>query len=885
MAAAASDPPRALEGVRVVECGVAIAGPLAGRYLAHLGADVIKVESRSRSAAMGARMPAWAPPDVGLAGGDMLAGNNTFNAEKRGVGLELKSPEGRELLDRIIEQSDVFLTNFSVPAINSLQIDYEHVRAVNPDIVYVSMPGYGSGEGPYRDYKSWGPNLSSFSGLDYLTGDPDRQPAMTPVPLPDYIAGYHAVTAIISALLHRERGGAGQWIDISQFESAVACLGPYIGQVSLGGEEPNRNGNRSPGASPRGIFPTIDDDRWVAVSARNDGEWRALAHAVGRPEWAADPRFQTFEGRRAHEDELEAALAEWCAGRTREEATFVLQAAGVAAAPVQDHLDHLADPQLRARSFWRLVRHRWLDGDLIDGLPIHLDGTPVRHEHASPALAEHNEDILIDLANLSADRIQELAEADAVSPPADAPPGDATLERPYFDWALPLLRMSREADMPKQPPAFNAAQLIRDMRDSRTRHLMAIAGRGREPRTFDHGPLHGMRVVDLSDGMSAYGARLLAHLGADVVRVEPPEGAAIRADGPFTGGPLMGGPLMGGRSLLQLYMDGGKRSVTLSLDDPADAETFEELCATADLVYTTDEDALAIAETARAANPELSTVAVTPFGLTGPYRAWAADDLTLWALSGILQLTGYPDRRPLIPGALLADYFVGEVGAIASLAALYARTHTGRGQAADVSAHEVLVSTAQGGTGLPALIEDANPRRRTGSSALGSSPYGYYTCSDRLVCLLALTVGHWDALASWIHEETGAEGVIEERFRASSMVRKQYDDEVQAYVDSLAGRYDADTFCKEAQRRGIPAAPVNPTGAMLLDPHLEAVDYWADAEQPGVGRIRWPGAPFRMSATPWAPASPAPEAGQHTADLAGGGPWRAPRTGDSRDLG
>ena len=862
MAAAGSDPPRALDGIRVVECGVAIAGPLAGRYLAHLGADVIKVESRSRSAAMGARMPAWAPPDVGLAGGDMLAGNNTFNAQKRGVGLELKSPEGRELLDRIIEQSDVFLTNFSVPAINSLRIDYEHVRAVNPDIVYVSMPGYGSGEGPYRDYKSWGPNLSSFSGLDYLTGDPDRQPAMTPVPLPDYIAGYHAVTAIISALLHRERGGAGQWIDISQFESAVACLGPYIGQVALGGEEPNRSGNRSPGAAPRGVFPTIDDDRWVAVSARNDEEWRALAHAVGRPGWADDPRFQTFEGRRAHEDELEAALAEWCAGRTREETAFVLQAAGVAAAPVQDHLDHLADPQLRARHYWQLVRHAWLDADLIDGLPIHLDHTPARHEHASPALAEHNADILTGLAGIGPDRIEELAAAGAVSPPADAPPGDAALERPYFGWALPLLRMSRDADMPANVDGVPA---VRPMREGRP--VAAASGMG---------PLHGMRVVDLSDGMSAYGARLLAHLGADVVRVEPPEGASIRADGPFTTGPLMGG-----RSLLQLYMDGGKRSVTLSLDDPADAEAFEELCATADLVYTADEDALAIAETARAANPELSTVAVTPFGLTGPYRAWAADDLTLWALSGILQLTGYPDRRPLIPGAMLADYFVGEVGAIAALAALYARTHTGRGQLADISAHEVLVSTAQGGTGLPTLIEDANPRRRTGSSALGSSPYGYYTCSDRLVCLLALTVGHWDALAAWIHEETGAEGVLDERFRASSMVRKQYDDEVQAYVDGLAGRYDADTFCKEAQRRGIPAAPVNPTGAMLLDPHLEAVDYWSDAEQPGVGPIRWPGAPFRMSATPWAAASPAPEAGQHTADLAGGGPWREPRTGDS----
>ena len=856
MAADDSNAVRALDGVRVVECGVAIAGPLAGRYLAHLGADVIKVESRSRSAAMGARSPAWAPPDVGLAGGDMLAGNNTFNAQKRGVGLELKSPEGRALLDRLIEQSDVFLTNFSVPAIESLEIDYAHVRAVNPDIVYVSMPGYGSGEGPYRDYKSWGPNLSSFSGLDHLTGDPDRQPAMTPVPLPDYIAGYHAVVAIISALLHRDRGGGGQWIDISQFESAVACLGPYIGQVALGGEEPQRNGNRSPGAAPRGVFPTRDSDRWVAVSARNDGEWRALTSAVGRPEWAGDPRFRHFEGRRAHEDELEAALAEWCASRTREEVTFALQAAGVAAAPVQDHLDHLGDPQLRARGFWRLVRHRWLDGDLIDGFPIHLEDTPARVERASPALAEHNAGILGGLANLGADQIEELAAAGAVSPPADPPPGETTLERPYFPWALPVLRIDREADMPA-PTAG----------EPRSR----AASEPSNPPQPGAGPLHGMRVVDLSDGMSAYGARLLAHLGADVVRVEPPGGASIRADGPFAGG----------RSILQLYMDGGKRSVTLSLDGDGDgARAFEELCAGADLVYTSDEDALALAQGVREANPRLSAVSVTPFGLSGPYRAWAADDLTLWALSGILQLTGYPDRRPLIPGALLADYFVGEVGAIASVAALYARTHTGRGQLADVSAHEVLVSTSQGGTGLPALLEDANPRRRTGSSALGSSPYGYYTCSDRLICLLALTVGHWSALADWIHEETGAEGVLDDRFRPSSMVRKEYDDEIQVYVDSLAGRYDADAFCKEAQRRGIPAAPVNPTGATLRDPHLAALDYWSDAAQPGLGTIRWPGPPFRMSATPWAAASPAPEPGEHTPDLANDGFWRVPRDPD-----
>jgi benzylsuccinate CoA-transferase BbsF subunit len=853
MAADSTIERHALDGVRVLECGVAIAGPLAGRYLAHLGADVIRVESRSRSAAMGSRSPAWAPHDVGLAGADMLAGNNTFNAQKRGVGLELKSPEGRALLDRLIAESDVFLTNFSVPAIESLTIDYEHVRGVNPDIVYVSMPGYGSRPGPYRDYKSWGPNLSSFSGLDHLTGDPDRDPAMTPVPLPDYIAGYHAVVAILSALLHRRRGGPGQWIDISQFESAVACLGPYVGQVALGGEEPARSGNRGPSAAPRGVFPTRDDDRWVAISVRSDAEWRALADAVDQPAWVADPRLANPEGRRAQEEELEAALAAWCSTQTAEEVAFVLQAAGVAAAPVQNHLDHLTDPQLWARGYWRLVDHPWLDADLIDGFPIHLAGTPARVDRAAPALGEHNAAILEGIVGLSPAEVASLVEQGAVSPPADPPPAGTPLERPYCSWALPLLRLD-ERERPGSAPA------------ERSRPEAAPASG--EPRASGAGPLAPLRVLDLSDGMSAYGTRLLAQLGADVVRVEPPEGAALRADGPFAAG----------RSLLQLYMDGGKRSVELSLDGDEGRRAFAALCEGADVVYTAGDAPLA--REAREGNPRLSVVSVTPFGQSGPYRAWAADDLTLWALSGLVQLTGYPDRRPLMPGALLADYFVGTVGAIGALAALYARTHSGRGQLVDVSAHEVLVATSQGGTGLPTLIEDAAPRVRTGSSALGASPYGYYSCRDRLVCLLGLTVGHWRALASWIHEETGIEEVLDERLTTSAMMRKQYDDDIQRYIDALAGRYDADAFCAEAQRRGVPAAPVNPVGATLRDPHLAALDYWADVEQPGVGTIRWPGAPFRMSATPWAPPAPAPAPGEHSSTfeqaLASGDRWLTP---------
>ena len=170
-----------------------------------------------------------------------------------------------------------------------------------------------------------------------------------------------------------------------------------------------------------------------------------------------------------------------------------------------------------------------------------------------------------------------------------------------------------------------------------------------------------------------------------------------------------------------------------------------------------------------------------------------------------------------------------------------------------------------GGQELPAQLETLTPlRQRAGSRALSIAPYSYYQCRDRMVCLLALMADHWTALARWVRDETGIEEVLEEHLASSAQIRSELNDEIEGYINALTGRYDADEFCLEAQRRGIPAAPVNPVGATLADAHLDAQGYWSTVEHGALGAVRWPGPPYRLSGSPAARQRPAPALGEHT---------------------
>lgn len=409
-----------LSGIRIIESGVAIAGPTACRYLGHLGAEVIKVENATGGMrSIGA--PPWAPADAGPIGADLAAGSNVFNSQKRSLALDMKNPEGMRIFHGLIRVSDAFISNMSLPAIESLDLGWDPLSAINPKLIHLVMPGFGT-EGPYREFKSWGPNLSSFSGLDNVTGYADRQPVMTPVPLPDYFSAYLAVTAVLAALRHRDRTGAGQRIDMGQYQATLNCLGDDVGLASLGGEVP-RAGNRIPWAAPRNVFSCAGDDRWVAISVSSDEQWAGFAAAAEGADWARDDRFVTVAGRKANEDELERLITGWTSSQTPREIAIRLQKYGVPAAPVNTSWDQATDPQLEARRFWKMVSHGRLGIDLINGLPMQFSDSPLDYDSAAPPLGQDSLSIVEEILGVSPSSAKELVEGNAIwdLPPLDLP--------------------------------------------------------------------------------------------------------------------------------------------------------------------------------------------------------------------------------------------------------------------------------------------------------------------------------------------------------------------------------------------------------------------------------------------------------------------------------
>jgi len=428
---------RPLAGIRVFELSIAIAGPTCGRYLAHFGADVIKVESRHNPDPVRVIGSAWVPfddPSIGDARPDTSPVINEFSAGKRSLGLDLKHPRGKEAAQRLLATCDVFLTNYSGPAVRELGLDYDAVRAVRPDIVYVAMHAFGAiTDAPYYDYVAWGPNQAPLTGLDDITGYPGEPPAaIAAFGYPDYSSGIFAVIGTLAALEHRDDTGEGQLVDVSQFDATVSLLGPFLIDHERNGTTPARTGNRLPWSAPEGVYPCRGDDRWVAISADTDEAWRALAGVAGHPEWVDHARFANVEARIANHDALDEAIASWTVGHTADEVAAWLQAAGVAAGPVMDPPAMLADVHVADRGFWLVGEQARVGPDLVTGLPIRLSATPGGIERAGPSLGEDNAAVLGDVCGYSDEAQAALADAGAVFPMA-AP--DLRLRRPYLAWA------------------------------------------------------------------------------------------------------------------------------------------------------------------------------------------------------------------------------------------------------------------------------------------------------------------------------------------------------------------------------------------------------------------------------------------------------------------
>lgn len=435
---------RILAGVRVFELGIAIASPCCGRYLAYHGADVFKIESPTSPEVVRLLGSAWLRGNEELAAAmpDSSPYLAEMNADKRSVALDLKSPAGIETARRLIANCDVYIGNFGARAVAELGLDYESVRAINPDIVYVQLGGFGSDtSAPYYPYVAWGPNQAPLVGLDELTGHPDREPAgIATIAPPDYFSALHATFAVLAGLEQRDRTGEGVHVDLSQFEATIGLLGPFVMDHARTGVSQSRIGNRSLWHAPEGVYPCRGEERWIAISVP-DEQWEAL-DGLAAQGWGADSRFASGETRLANADDLDAVVAAWTAGFEAHDLASRLQEVGIAAHVVAANEDLLHDQHLLERGWYHVRPCARFKRDVYGSNPIRLSRNPGATSRAGPSMGQHTVEVLTEVAGYSEAEVQELLDCRAAFTMSRP---DLQVERPYEDW-LHILFPGEAAD-------------------------------------------------------------------------------------------------------------------------------------------------------------------------------------------------------------------------------------------------------------------------------------------------------------------------------------------------------------------------------------------------------------------------------------------------------
>ena len=383
----ATPPPRALPmaGLRILDLSRVWAGPYATRYLAEMGAEVIKAESAKFPDTRRAQDAAFAE----------------INHSKTYISLNFQLPEGRDLLMRLVALSDVVVENFTPRVMAQYQLDYQHLRAVRPDLIMVSMPGFGQ-TGPHSGFVSYGGPLMAYTGMALLWGHPASSiDTHSKIAYPDYVAAGACALAITAALHHRARTGAGQRIEIAQVETMATALGvPLLDYFATGAIAAPR-GNRDPNYVPQGCYPCLGHDAWCVVSCATEAQWRALAQVIGGAALAEAPQFATAAACWSQHDALDILISAWTQPRTPHQVMRLLQAAGVPAGVVQSPEDLWRDVHLRARQALITLDHPELGPVLHPGPTVRLHGVP--HSQARPAgrLGADNHAVFCEVLGLS----------------------------------------------------------------------------------------------------------------------------------------------------------------------------------------------------------------------------------------------------------------------------------------------------------------------------------------------------------------------------------------------------------------------------------------------------------------------------------------------------
>ncbi|WP_436348466.1 CaiB/BaiF CoA transferase family protein [Natronorubrum sp. FCH18a] len=392
---------RLLDDVTIIDLGQIYNGPYCSLLLSYLGADVTKIEPPSGEPLRGRVDDGEAPEFVML------------NSNKKGVTLNLKSEEGKEIFKDLVEDADVLVENYSVGTMDGLGLGYEVLSELNPELIYAHGSGFGE-EGPYNRYPAMDLTIQAISGIMDVTGFPDGPPVKTGIAVGDFMGGIHLVAGILGALYERERTGEGQFVEASMHDSVFPTLMSPLGAYFSDDDVPSRTGNRHSGLahSPYNVYETADGH--VAIFGVSTDHWHSLLEVVGREDLKDDPRFETNVKRANRLDEVDEIVESWTAERSRKEVERTLLEAGVPFGPVKELEEVVNDPHLKERQMINEIEHPSFGEISVPGSPIRLSNSELPDIEPSPEKGRDNEEVYCSQLGYSRDELERLEEENVI---------------------------------------------------------------------------------------------------------------------------------------------------------------------------------------------------------------------------------------------------------------------------------------------------------------------------------------------------------------------------------------------------------------------------------------------------------------------------------------
>jgi formyl-CoA transferase/CoA:oxalate CoA-transferase len=811
---ASADPstsPRPLEGLRVVDFSRMMSGPLSTMVMGDLGAHVIRVED--------------------LEGTDTTRHNHPFingeshyflslNRNKESIALDLKTEEGRKIAIDLVRQADIVVENFRHGVAARLGLDYESLIKVNPRLVYCSVTGFGQ-TGPWNKNPAYDLVIQAVTGALSVTGEAGRPPAKMGLPLADEMSSLFAGIAMLAGIERRERTGLGCYLDISMYDAGISMLSYMANIYFATGESPTAQGSSHPTIYPYNAFETADG--YIVVAPFTNAFWRKFSAVIERPDLPDNPRYRVFADRLANRSELAAILEPIMKTRSSAHWLAALDKGDVPNGQVAKIDEVLEGEHTKARGMVVEIDHPVCGRIRSLGTPFHFeyaDGSAFKPVYApQPVVGQHSAAILEDLLGYSAEQIAALKEQKVVR--VSDVPGKTSVQR--------------RADADATPPVVDDATRM-------------------EP------PLHGLKVLDLTRMLAGpYGTLVLADLGADVIKIEEPR----------VGDPTRRNiPMVGDESTYFMAVNRGKRSVTLDLKTAEGKAQFLELVETADIVVENYRPGvmarlgLAYADLCKV-KPDIILCSISGYGQTGPLKDKISFDLVNQAMAGTMSVTGEEGRPPVRVGLPAGDLSGGIFGALAVMAALFARRRTGKGAHIDLGLHDLLVSLL--GYVAQLYFTTGEVPGPVGSGHHHIAPYRAFQAKDGYFVIAAFTQVFWLKFVKVIGKPELAD---DPRF-ADITARKHNKDALYEIIDPLFLHHTVDEWVDMLRAGDVPVARVYSVGEALESEHAAARNIVFDYDHPTVGKMRTAGTPFIADGRLWRSTLPPPLLGQHNDEVLG----------------